>query len=226
LLPSLAANEAGLGISGADPAFAAGRAPVADIAGARTRAELLDSLRSGSIKAALVIGEDPIAYDRTAAYFSGADFLAAVDWAATETTLYADVAIPASTYLEEAGTRCTFEGRAHTYSSLLEPPGGQQTWQVLRTLALKLGLDVPEQVSDITEELAIAARRQLGELLPYYWNDGQRPSWLGRGRLVVADVEARPSPRTPALSVVAHRRREVREVGIREFLANRRRPSG
>jgi len=217
ILPSLAANGAGMEISGADPKFAAGRAPAKGLPGARTREELFGMLREGKIKAALVISEDPMSTDRVASYFGGVEFLAAVDWAQTETTLFADVAIPGSTFLESGGTRCNFEGKVQRFSPAVKPPAGAAGWQVLAGLAAQLGLEVPGTVDEITADIAEAARAHLGPHLPFLWNTGEERNWDGSGRLVVADASARPFPRVPAFNAAAFYRRSVREVGLEHF---------
>ena len=55
-----------------------------------------------------------------------------MDWTRTETTRYADVVLPGSTYLETAGTRCNFEGALVEYSRAVEPPSGASGDEVLR----------------------------------------------------------------------------------------------
>ncbi|HDS30883.1 MAG TPA: hypothetical protein ENN67_07575, partial [Firmicutes bacterium] len=90
LLPRLLANSAGLEIMGADPAFAVGKIPVAsDLKGAKNHDELAGLLKSGEIRAALIIGEDPMAWTSTGSWFQNIEFLAAMDWTGTETTQFA-----------------------------------------------------------------------------------------------------------------------------------------
>ncbi len=217
ILPSLSANGAGMEISGADPAFTVGRVPANGLPGAKTREELFGMLRDGKIKAALVISEDPMSTDRVASYFGGVEFLTAVDWAQTETTLFADVAIPGSTFLESGGTRCNFEGKVLSYSPAVKPPAGATGWQVLAGLAAQLGLEVPDSVEALTAHIAEAARGNLGPHLPFLWNTGEEHAWDGSGSLVVADASARPAPRVPAFNASALYRRSVREVGLEHF---------
>jgi predicted molibdopterin-dependent oxidoreductase YjgC len=217
ILPSLAANGAGMEVSGADPAFTVGRVAANGLPGARTREELFGMLRDGKIKAALVVSEDPMSTDRVASYFGGVEFLAAVDWAQTETTLFADVAIPGSTFLESGGTRCNFEGKVLRFAPAVKPPAGAAGWQVLAGLAAGLGLEVPDDVEALTGEIAEAARGHLGGQIPFYWNTGEPHAWDGSGRLVVADAGAKPAPRVPAFNAGARYRRSVREVGIEHF---------
>jgi len=223
LLPSLASNGAAIEITGADPAFAAGYVPAPELPGARSRAELLELLGSGVIRGALILGEDPMRNDRTASYLGSVEFLAAIDWAQTETTMFADVALPGSTPLETEGTRCNFEGRVIRYHAALSPPAGPATWEILVGMAEKLGLDLPVDFEEISELLASTVEKGAGEKLPFLFNTGQEHNWDGGGKLLVADVAGRPSPRIPALSVAAHYRREFHEVGIKNFRVGARR---
>ncbi len=217
VLPSLAANGAGVEIAGADPSCGPGRQPVTGLPGASSRGELLEMLRSGAIRGALIIGEDPLSDDHTASYFGGVEHLVAIDWARTETVMFANVALPGSTPLESDGTRCNFEGRVIRYDAALRPPAGFATWQVLAALAEQLGMAVPHDFDKLAAEVDKTARAGVGDLAPYLWNTGQEHQWQGMGRLVVAEVADTPSPRTPALSVSAHYRREFHEVGIKNF---------
>ncbi len=217
ILPSLAANGAGVGVSGADPKFTVGRKRSRTLPGAKNRKELLEMLREGKIKAALIVGEDPLAADRTGSYFGSVDFMVAIDWAQTETTMFANIAIPGSTSLESDGTRCNFEGRVNRFRPAVKPPAGLATWQVLIGLASSLGLELPTDFEEISETIANNARMNLGARVPFVWNTGEEHIWDGKGELKSADVAAKASPRTPALNSAAQYRRELREVGIKNF---------
>ena len=217
ILPSLAANGAGIEVCGADPVFQAGRVPTGEVAGARNRKELMEMLKEGRIKAALVLGEDPMATDRTASYFGGIEFLTAVDWAQTETTQFADVAIPGSSFLESEGTRCNFEGEVVSFSPTVETPSGVKSWEVLVGLAAELGLTVGPDFETIAAELDQTVRGNPKNALDLLWNTGQERSWDGTGRLVVADVEAQAAPVLPAYSVTARYRSEKLKVGLQHY---------
>ncbi len=217
ILPSLAANGAGVEVCGADPAFGPGRVSVEGLAGARSRAELLEALREGRIKAALILGEDPMATDRTASYFGAVEFLAAIDWVQTETTQFADVAIPGSTPLESEGTRCNFEGKVVRFHPVVENPAGLKNWQALAGIARELGLEIDDDFEALASELDRRVREGVGDRRALVWNTGEDRSWNGAGRLVVADVEAQAAPAVPAFSAIARYRREKLEVGIEHF---------
>jgi formate dehydrogenase major subunit len=215
LLPRINTNSAALEIMGADPAYAAGRIRGPEgLAGAKTRAELKARLENGRIRAALVIGEDPMAWGRTGAWFENVEFLAAIDWTNAETTEYADVVLPGSTYLETDGTRCNFEGRLVEYARAVEPPAGLSGKDVLRGLAKEFGI---ETADDLTDEIKRMVSKRLGHLSCYYWNTGEPRTMEFRGRLVAADVGARAVSIQPPLTHGEKYKKEIREVGTERF---------
>jgi predicted molibdopterin-dependent oxidoreductase YjgC len=218
ILPFVGANGAAVEILGADPGFLAGRMPVNGLPGAKSRAELLALLKEGRLKAALVIGEDPMRDDKTASYFGNTEFLAALDWTPTETTDYADVVLPGSTFLESGGTRINFEGRLVRYAPALRPPSGATTVEVLAGLARAFGLaDVGATSDDISNRLDRLMRAKLGDQARHYWNTGEARGCADAGHLQVADVRTKPSPIAPPLTVAEHYKRQVRDVGVDRY---------
>jgi formate dehydrogenase major subunit len=214
LLPRLSGNMAGLEVSGADPAFLPGRRAANELPGARSHEDLRALLRAGSIRAALVIGEDPMEHARTSAYFQNVEFLAAIDYVATETTRFADVTLPGTTYLECEGTRCNFEGRLLPYTRAVTPPAGVPGWKVLAELATRLEVPVAaRRCEDLTLELERHVRESLNSLSAFYWNKGE-PRVLPRaGALVVPKILAKPATIPPALTHTGRYKRMIREVG-------------
>jgi formate dehydrogenase major subunit len=219
LLPRMNANSAALEIAGADPAFGPGRVPnPAGVAGARSREELRRLLASGEIRGALIIGEDPLAWGQTGSWFRNLEFLGAMDWTDTETTRYADVVLPGSTYLETAGTRCNFEGTLVRYARAVEPPAGQPGDEVLRGLARELGL---ESGNDTTAEIETIVREKLGGLACFYWNTGEERAADRRARLVPTGAVVQTGSLPPPLTHGEKYKREVREVGTGRFRVRR-----
>jgi formate dehydrogenase major subunit len=217
LLPRLIANSAGVDVAGADPVFAAGRDTEArNTKGATSRAELRKLLDDGEIKAALIIGEDPMGQGRTARWFGDVEFLGAMDWTPTETTSYADIVLPGTTYLENAGTRVNFEGEVVTYAQAVTPPAGVTGTQVLRALAKELGIDTQDC---LTEELENKVKASLpDELLPFLWNTGQKRKLdEQRLRLVKVDVSGKRTAIMPPLVHSTRYRAEIRQVGTERY---------
>jgi len=213
LLPRNHSNSAALEIMGADPAFEPGRkAAPTKLPGARSHAEMRDLLEKGGIRAALVIGEDPLAWRQTGSWFRNIEFLAAMDWTETETTQFADVVLPGSTYLETAGTRCNFEGRLVEFAGAVEPPAGVPGGEVLRGLFSELGIDAKD-VSKIGE----IVKTGLGGLASYYWNRGEERPACGETKLVAVEPDVRAGAIPPPLTHGERYKREIREVGTERF---------
>ena len=206
LLPRVLPNGAALEVAGASPAFLPGRRP----AGAG-HPDLARALEDGSIRAALVIGEDPLGSDRTAAWFRNVDFLAAVDWASTETTRSADVVLPGSTGLEGSGTRLDFTGTARVFNRAVEPPAGIGTAGVLAMTAEECGIAIGGgPIGDAVRE---ALEAGAGEAAGFYWNDGVHPAWDGSGRLGPVETGLEPGRLCPPLTLTAQYRAGIAEVG-------------
>jgi len=223
ILAYQAGNAAGVEVTGADPAFMPGRATAKGLPGAANRRELLKAMTDGGIKAALIIGEDPMRHDRTAALFNDVEFLVACDWAETETTLFANVAIPIATYLESEGTRINFEGRAVEFNAAVGAPSGVKTWHVLKNLADNLGVEIPGVFAGISGELTTLVKKNLGDQLPFYWNTGQDRRWNGVGSLAVAKVSGAAFPGAPALTPNAQYKDEIQEIGIKHYRVSSKR---
>jgi formate dehydrogenase major subunit len=219
LLPRMNANSAALEIMGADPAFGPGRAAnPKGVAGARSREELRKLLAAGEIKAALIIGEDPMAWGQTGSWFQNVEFLAAMDWTGTETTRYADVVLPGSTYLETAGTRCNFEGALVGYARAVEPPAGVSGNEVLRGLAGEFGINTP---SDVGVEIENMMSERLGRFAAFYWNTGEERLAPGKPRLVATGSVVHTGSIQPPLTHSEKYKREIREVGTGRFRVRR-----
>jgi anaerobic selenocysteine-containing dehydrogenase len=218
LLPRLNSNHAGLTIAGADPSFSPGRGPVNGVPGARTHEELRARLRDSKIRAALVIGEDPLEHGRTGAWFENVDYLVAADWCETETTRFADIALPMTTYLESEGTRCNFEGRVLDFSRATPPPAGLPGWQVLAGIARACAVRVTaSSAAELTREIETQIRVNLHAMAPFYWNRGEKREWPARGRLVIPELHARPASIPPALTHSGRYKRAIREVGTARY---------
>jgi len=219
ILPRMNANSAALEITGADPAFGPGRVPHPEgVAGARSREELRTLLARGEIKAALIIGEDPLSAAQTGSWFQNVEFLAAMDWTSTETTRSADVVLPGSTFLETEGTRCNFEGRVVRYERAVEPPSGASGNEVLRGLAAECGVAA---AADTGAELAALVKEKLGPFAVFYWNTGEERPQPGKTRLVATGAVAHTGSIQPPLTHSDTYKREIREVGTGRFRVRR-----
>ena len=215
LLPRTISNSAALEVMGADPAFGPGRLRVsASSSGSGMREQLLMLLKEGEIKAALIIGEDPLAWNQTASWFHNLEFLAAMDWTGTETTQYADVVLPGSTYLETAGHRCDYLGNLVEYSKAVEPPAGRSGKEILRSLAGAFGIATED---DLGREIEDLVKKNLGKMEPFYWNTGQERVSDEGLKLAAAQPELKKVTILPPLTHGARYKKEVREIGTERF---------
>ncbi|MDZ7816556.1 MAG: molybdopterin-dependent oxidoreductase [Planctomycetota bacterium] len=215
LIPGMYSNTAGLALAGATPEFLPGRVRSHGLEGAENTDELYAKLEAGSIKAALVIGEDPFRHDKTASYFANTELLISMDWSKTETGMFANIAFPFSTYLESSGTRCNFEGRAVHFEGVVETPAGVPGWKMLAELASRFGLDVEKaDVKKITAELVEKIEKGTGEMMPLYFNDGEdRQECSLKRALVVASAKPRAAKIPPAVTSIDAYKRQIHEVG-------------
>jgi formate dehydrogenase major subunit len=159
-------NTTGLYDMGGEPGYLPGRRPITD-AQARTEVErawntvlpagpaadglgIPDLFLSGKIKAALVIGEDPLENPGEVKYFRKLEFLAVADLFTTETTAWADVILPASTAVESGGSYTGLDRKVQAFPPAFPPPGGLTTLQILSGLSAALekpmGLGDPPSV--------------------------------------------------------------------------------
>jgi anaerobic selenocysteine-containing dehydrogenase len=216
LLPQIYANAAGLEIMGADPVFSPGRRTIENnVKGASSRADLYEMLKQEKIKAALVIGEDPMGWHKTESWFKNIEFLVAMDWTPTETTRMADVVFPGSTYLETEGTRCNFEGKLIEFSLAVEPSASVSGKDVLVKLAKEFGVKLTD---DIGKEIRKVVEDNLDEaLIPFCWNTGQSRSSLPKQEFIKAKITADPGSIPPPLTQYEGYKREILSVGTKHY---------
>ena len=99
-----------------------------------------DKVRSGQIKALLVLGEELV----TGASFELADlenldFLLQTHILANHTASVADLVLPAAAFAEKRGSMVNLSGRLQRLNRAVEPPGqARDDWEILRDLILAL----------------------------------------------------------------------------------------
>ncbi|HEY2762772.1 MAG TPA: formate dehydrogenase subunit alpha [Pseudonocardiaceae bacterium] len=111
-----------------------------------TVTEIIGSVLKGGVRGMYMLGENPFLSDpninkvRTA--LSALDFLVVQDIFLTETAEFADVVLPASSYLEKDGTYTNTDRRVQRGRTALDPPGQARVdWQIVQDIARRLGLD-------------------------------------------------------------------------------------
>ena len=144
--------------------------------------EMFDAAVEGRLKAMYIFGEDVAQTDpntkHVVAALESLDFLVCQDIFETETTKFADVVLPASSFLEKTGTFTNAERRVQLVLAAAEPPGAARTdFEILTSVSEALGHDMGyETPSDVMDEIA--------ELTPRF--AGLSHERIGRERAPVA----------------------------------------
>jgi formate dehydrogenase major subunit len=108
--------------------------------------QMFDAAVAGDLRAMYIFGEDVAQTDPNTAHVVHAleslDFLVVQEIFENETTRYADVVLPASSFLEKAGTFTNAERRVQLVAPAIEPPGEARTdFEIISTVARALGHD-------------------------------------------------------------------------------------
>jgi formate dehydrogenase major subunit len=120
-----------------------------------TVVEIMAGALEGRIRGMFMMGENPFLSDpninKVRKALSNLEFLAVQDIFLTETAEFADVVLPASSFLEKTGTYTNTDRRVQIGRPALAPPGqARLDWQVLCELATRLGYPMyygsPEEV--------------------------------------------------------------------------------
>jgi predicted molibdopterin-dependent oxidoreductase YjgC len=127
---------------------------------------MFDAAVAGDLKAMYIFGEDVAQTDPDTAHVIAAlealEFLVCQDIFETETTNYADVILPASSFLEKRGTFTNAERRLQLVEPAIDPPGEAKTdfeiiAEVSRALGHETGWSDPED-----------AMREIAALTPHF----------------------------------------------------------
>jgi predicted molibdopterin-dependent oxidoreductase YjgC len=122
--------------------------------------EMFDAAVAGDLKAMYIFGEDVAQTDPNTTHVVHAleslEFLVVQDIFCNETTKYADVILPASSFLEKQGTFTNAERRIQLVSPAIDPPGDARTdFDILTTISAALGHDMGFQSpADVMDEVA------------------------------------------------------------------------
>jgi formate dehydrogenase major subunit len=146
-----------------------------------TVVEIMAAALDGRVRGMFMMGENPFLSDpninKVRKALAKLDFLAVQDIFLTETAEFADVILPATSFLEKTGTYTNTDRRVQIGRKVLEPPGeARLDWQVLCELATRLGYPMryasPEEVF---EEFAGLTRSYQG--LTYEWLGSTGKLW-------------------------------------------------
>jgi formate dehydrogenase alpha subunit len=127
-----------------------------------TALEMIEQANKGSLKAMLIVGENPAASFPDSSLVRdalvGLDFLVVADMFLTETARLAEVVLPSASFAEKEGTFTNFEGRVQKLNRAIEPVGDSRPdWAIVLELARYMGQPMPysslQEVSDEIDEL-------------------------------------------------------------------------
>ncbi len=122
-----------------------------------TVVEIMAGALEGRVRGMLMMGENPFLSDpnitKVRKALSQLEFLAVQDIFLTETAEFADVVLPASSFLEKTGTYTNTDRRVQVGRAALPTPGtARLDWEVLCDLATRLGYPMhyrsPQEVFD------------------------------------------------------------------------------
>lgn len=126
-----------------------------------TTVEIMKAAHDGKIKGMYIMGENPMVTDpnlnHTIDSVNKLDFLVVQDIFHTETTAYADVIIPASSFAEKDGTFVNSDRRVLRVRKAVESPGeAREDWKIIVDIAKYMGYNLGKykHASDIFDELA------------------------------------------------------------------------
>jgi formate dehydrogenase major subunit len=111
-----------------------------------TVTEIIGSVLKGGVRGMYMMGENPFLSDpninKVRKALSALQFLVVQDIFLTETAEFADVILPATSYLEKDGTYTNTDRRVQLGRKVLDPPGGARLdWEVIQDIANRIGLD-------------------------------------------------------------------------------------
>jgi len=126
-----------------------------------TVTEIIGSvLEPDGVRGMYMMGENPFLSDpninKVRKALSQLDFLVVQDIFLTETAEFADVILPASSYLEKDGTYTNTDRRVQLGRKVLDPPGqARLDWEIIQQIAQRVGLDWDyDSPREVFEEMA------------------------------------------------------------------------
>ena len=110
-----------------------------------TVVEIMDQVHAGVIRGMYIMGENPAMSDPDAGHarkgLAKLEHLVVQDIFMTETAAFADVVLPASSFLEKAGTITNTNRQVQMGRPVLDLPGdAREDWWIIQELANRLGL--------------------------------------------------------------------------------------
>ena len=121
--------------------------------------EIVGSALKGGVRGMYMMGENPFLSDpnvnKVRKALAALEFLVVQDIFLTETAEFADVVLPATSFLEKDGTYTNTDRRVQIGRKVLDPPGeARPDWEIIREIATRIGLPMEyESVSEVFDEM-------------------------------------------------------------------------
>lgn len=137
---------------------------------------ILEGVRSGAIKALLVLGEDLTEAGFTAEDLAKPDFIASIQLLAGPTAEASHVVLPGAAFAEKRGSMVNVTGRLQRLNRAVEPLGdARDDWEIIRDLILTLQgaplgsgpmmiEDVFKAMAEVTAEFNGLSLSKIGDL--------------------------------------------------------------
>jgi formate dehydrogenase major subunit len=124
-----------------------------------TVTEIVGSALKGGVRGMYMMGENPFLSDpnvnKVRKALAALEFLVVQDIFLTETAEFADVVLPATSFMEKDGTYTNTDRRVQIGRKVLDPPGqARPDWEIIREISTRIGLPMPyDSVSDVFDEM-------------------------------------------------------------------------
>ncbi len=147
-----------------------------------TLMEMMDRAYEGKLKAMYIMGENPLISDPDLTHVREAlerlEFLVVQDIFPNETSEYADVILPASSYAEKDGTFTNTERRVQLLGKAIEPVGeSRPDWEIISDLSSRMGYTMNYRGTyEIMEEIALLTP-SYGGILHHRLQEGFGLQW-------------------------------------------------
>jgi len=186
---------------------------------------MLDAALAGQFKGIYVQGEDPVQSDPNSGHvttaFSRMECVVVQDLFENQTSRYAHVFLPGSSFLEKDGTFTNAERRINRVRKVIEPLAGPADWEVTQMLAKAMGYamdyshpsEIMDEIAALTPSFAGVSYALLDELGSVQWPCNQQAPQgtpimhvdnfvIGKGRFMrtgYVPTRERTGPRFPLL---------------------------
>jgi formate dehydrogenase major subunit len=133
-----------------------------------TVTEIIGSALHGGVRGMYMMGENPFLSDpninKVRKALAALDFLVVQDIFLTETAEFADVVLPATSYLEKEGTYTNTDRRVQLGRKVLDAPGeAREDWRIVCEIARRVGLPMDyESPSEVFDEMVALTSNYAG----------------------------------------------------------------